>query len=105
MGRAGEGRFGDTTRIFIEGISLKMCFEEWKPGCPGVLAQHHSDIAQVFGLGREVMTFRTPREASRIARDLTRHPAERREIGRRARALVLREHTWAARLPLLEAHL
>jgi Glycosyl transferases group 1 len=69
------------------------------------LTQHHSDLADIYELGREVMTFRTPGEAGRLAKDLARHPAECREIGRRARARVLTEHTWAARLPLLESRL
>ncbi len=69
------------------------------------LTQHHGDLAGIFELGREVLTFRTPWEAGRLARDLARRPAACREIGRRARARVLREHTWAARLPLLESRL
>ncbi len=69
------------------------------------LTQQHADLAGVFELGREVVTFRTPWEAGRLAKDLARRPAECREIGRRARARVLREHTWSARLPLLEANL
>ena len=69
------------------------------------LTQHHPDLADVYELGREVMTFRTPWEAGRLAKDLARHPSACREIGRRARARVLREHTWSARLPLLESRL
>lgn len=69
------------------------------------LTQYHSDLADVYGLGSEVITFRTPWEAGRLAKDLARRPSECREIGRRARARVLREHTWSARLPLLESRL
>lgn len=69
------------------------------------LAQHHDDLANTFELGREVLTFRTAWEAGRLARDLARHPAECREIGRRARVRVLGEHTWTARLRLLETRL
>ena len=69
------------------------------------LAQHHADLADVFELGSEVITFRNPWEAGRLAKDLARHPAECREIGRRARARVLGAHTWSARLPLLESRL
>jgi Glycosyl transferases group 1 len=69
------------------------------------LAQYHADLADVYGLGSEVITFRTPWEAGRLAKDLARRPSECREIGRRARARVLREHTWSARLPLLESRL
>ena len=69
------------------------------------LTQHHADLAGIFDLGKEIITFRTPWEAGRIAKALARHPAECREIGRRARARVLGEHTWSARLPLLESRL
>lgn len=69
------------------------------------LAQDHPDLADIYSLGSEVVTFRNPWEAGRIAKDLARHPAECRAIGRRARARVLREHTWSARLPLIESHL
>jgi len=69
------------------------------------LTQHNLDFADIFDLGREAVTFRTPWEASRLAQDLARHPSECREIGRRARARVLGEHTWSARLPLLESRL
>ena len=73
-------------------------------GC-SYLTQHHTDLADIFDLGREIITFRTPWEAGRLAKDLARHPAECRELGRRARARVLGEHTWSARLPLIESRL
>jgi hypothetical protein len=69
------------------------------------LAQHHADLGKSFELGREILSFRTMWEASRLAKDLARHPAQCREIGRRARARVLGEHTWASRLPLIESRL
>ena len=69
------------------------------------LTQHHADLGAVLDLGREVVTFRTPSEAARIVKDLARHPSACREIGRRAQARVLRDHTWSARLPLLESRL
>ncbi len=69
------------------------------------LTQHHVDLADIFDLGREIITFRSPWEASRLAKDLARHPSECREIGRRARVRVRGEHTWSARLPLIESRL
>lgn len=69
------------------------------------LTQHHADLAEVFELGKDIFTFQSPWEASRLAKDLARHPSECRAIGHRARARVLGEHTWSARLPQLEAHL
>lgn len=69
------------------------------------LAQHHADLQNIFELGREVLTFCNTWEAANVSKDLARHPRECREIGRRARARVLAEHTWTARLNLLEKHL
>lgn len=69
------------------------------------LAQYHSDLADIFALESEIMTFRTPWEAGRLAKDLGRHPSKCREIGCRARARVLQDHTWSARLPLIESRL
>ncbi len=69
------------------------------------LTQHHADLEGVFTLGKEIFTFRSPWEGARLAKDLARHPAECREIGRRARTRVLAEHTCTARLPAIEARL
>ena len=69
------------------------------------LTQDHPDLAEIFESRKDITTFRSPWEASRLAKDLARHPAECREIGRRARVRVLGEHTWSARLPQLEARL
>ncbi len=95
-----EGGAGSNCRRYLKLRDLEF---------PGMgccyLAQHHADLADAFDLGKEVISFRTPWEAGRLAKDLARHPSECREIGRRARARVLREHTWSARLPLLESRL
>ncbi|MFT3867818.1 MAG: glycosyltransferase [Nibricoccus sp.] len=69
------------------------------------LTQYHRDLAEIFELGKDILTFRSAWEASRLAKDLARHPAECRAIGHRARARILGEHTWSARLAQLEAHL
>jgi hypothetical protein len=69
------------------------------------LAQHHSELANIYDIDREVITFRSLWEAGRLAKDLARHPSACREIGRRARVRILQEHTWTVRLPLLEARL
>jgi hypothetical protein len=69
-------------------------------GC-AYLAQHHDDLALVFDVGREVRSFRTIGEGLRVARELARDPEGCRQMGLRARARVLAEHTWSARLPQL----
>ncbi|HVU16605.1 MAG TPA: glycosyltransferase [Candidatus Didemnitutus sp.] len=69
------------------------------------LTQYHRDLDAIFDLQHEIATFRSPWEAARIARDLARHPSRCREIGRRARARVLAEHTWSSRLAVLETRL
>jgi hypothetical protein len=95
-----EGGTGPDARSYLKLRDLEF---------PGMgcccLTQHHPDLLGIFELGREIITFRSAWEAGRLARDLARHPDECRKIGRRARARVLREHTWAARLPLLESRL
>jgi spore maturation protein CgeB len=95
-----EGGAGQNARSYLKLRDMEF---------PGMgccyLAQHHADLADAFDLGKEVITFRTPWEAGRLAKDLARHPVECREIGRRARARVLAEHTWSARLSLIESRL
>lgn len=65
------------------------------------LTQHSEDLEGVFEIGDEIRTFRSLFEAREVARDLARHPAECRRLARRARARVLSDHTWSARLPRL----
>lgn len=95
-----EGGLGPDARSYLKLRDLEF---------PGMgccyLSQHHADLCEVFALGQEVITFRTAWEAGRLARDLARYPAKCREIGLRARARVLQEHTWSARLPMIEARL
>jgi hypothetical protein len=95
-----EGGAGPAARSYLKLRDLEF---------PGMgccyLTQHHSDLAHIFELGRDIFTFRSPWEASRLAKSLARYPSECRAIGRRARARVLGEHTWSARLPQLEARL
>lgn len=69
------------------------------------LCQHHKDLGDAFVLGQEVISFRTAWEAGQLARDLARFPSKCREIGRLARARVLQDHTWSARLPMIESRL
>lgn len=63
-----------------------------------VLTQHNEDVEHAFEIGREVMTFRSAREAAAFVRRSVRHPADARAMGQAARRRVLAEHTWSARL-------
>lgn len=95
-----EGGLGPDARRYLKLRDLEF---------PGMgccyLTQHHADLTDVFDLGKEIVTFRTPWEAGRLAKNLAHYPSECREIGRRARARVLEEHTWSARLPMIESRL
>jgi hypothetical protein len=95
-----EGGAGADTRHYMKLRDLEF---------PGMgccyLTQHHVDLAKVFELGKDIFAFQSPWEASRLAKDLARHPSECRAIGHRARTRVLGEHTWSTRLPQLEARL
>jgi hypothetical protein len=63
-----------------------------------VLTQHNEDVEHAFEVGREVMTFRSAREAAAFVRRSVRYPAEARAMGQAARSRVFAEHTWSARL-------
>ena len=93
-----EGGSGNVCRNYLKLRDLEF---------PGMgccyLTQHHRDLAEIFEVGKDVITFRSPWEAGRLAKELARHPADCRAIGRRARARVLGEHTWSPRLPRLAA--
>lgn len=65
------------------------------------LTQHNQDIPLVFEIGKEVLTFRSIYQASRLIRHLLKNPEERAEIATRGRRKVLSQHTWARRLQQL----
>jgi spore maturation protein CgeB len=69
------------------------------------LTEHNEDIAGIFEPGREVLTYRTMREAAEMIRELGRAPEKARRIGEAGRRRVLAEHTWTTRLKQLAAAL
>jgi spore maturation protein CgeB len=69
------------------------------------LTNQSEDLESAFALGREVLGYRNLMEAAGVCRRLQTRPEEAREVGRRGRARVLENHTWAARLPEIRAAL
>jgi hypothetical protein len=65
------------------------------------LTEHHEDIPRVFEVGREILTFRSPREAASQVRRIRKQPELAREIGQAGRQRVLTEHNWGVRLQQL----
>jgi hypothetical protein len=62
------------------------------------LTQHNDDVEHAFEIGREVLTFRSAREAASLVRHSARHPQYARTMGVAARRRVMAEHSWSARL-------
>lgn len=58
-------------------------------------------IAEFFEPGREIVTFRGPKELRQVVEHYLERPDERQEIAARGRERAHREHTYAARLSVL----
>lgn len=69
------------------------------------LTEHNDDLASVFQIGQEVLTFRGSGEAARHLRDMRRHPERARQIGFAGRQRVLQDHNWGVRLRQLAERL
>jgi hypothetical protein len=69
------------------------------------LTEHNEDINNAFDVGREVLTYKTIREAARQIRELNRDPKRAARIGAAGRRRVLGEHTWDTRLKQLSQSL
>ncbi len=68
------------------------------PAAGGFLITDYMEgLEEVFEIDREVVVYRTPEELREKARYYLDHPDERQEIAERARARVMREHTFAHR--------
>lgn len=76
-------------------------FEAAACGTP-ILSDSWPGLESFFKIGEEILTVRDPREVLQYLRDIPER--ERRELGQRARARVLREHTAAHRAEELEGH-
>ncbi len=69
------------------------------------LTEHNSDIARVFDVGKEILTFQSIGEAAQQIRRMHRHPDEARAVGEAGRHRILNEHNWGVRLQQLAAKL
>jgi spore maturation protein CgeB len=69
------------------------------------LTGHNEDITRVFEVGKEVLTFKSLREAAELIRRMRKEPGTARRIGRAGRRQVIERHNWAARLKQLEEQL
>jgi hypothetical protein len=69
------------------------------------LTEDNEDIHQVFEVGKEVLTYKNPFEASARIRHLRKHPEIAREIGRAGRRRILDGHGWNIRLKQIEQSL
>jgi len=89
------------------GMSFAFCnqrvFELAAMGIPQVV-DHRADLPNYFELGREMVTFSTPRELKARVQEILHTPTNADEIGAAARRRVLQEHTHMHRIRrLLEA--
>lgn len=65
------------------------------------LTEGNPDMDRAFRSDEEVLVYRTMREAAAQVRKIASEPELARSIGRRARARVLRDHSWTARINTL----
>lgn len=63
-----------------------------------MIASRTPELQRLFDEGKDIVLSSGPQETLELVDYYSRHPAERQRIGRRARANVLANHTFAARL-------
>jgi hypothetical protein len=69
------------------------------------LTEDNDDIRRIFEVGKEVLTYRSLREAADQIRRIGKEPERARQIGCAGRRQVLENHNWAVRLKQLEEQL
>ncbi|HOJ52012.1 MAG TPA: glycosyltransferase [Syntrophales bacterium] len=62
------------------------------------LTEDHPELARVYKIGEEIMTYRGIDDLEQKIRYLLSHPEEAEAIRQRGRARALTEHTWEARM-------
>lgn len=99
---SGDGIHVDIGRIYQLDIVTLRVFDV--VSCGGfVLAHHNEELGDLFALGEELISWRTPRELHEKVAWYLQHPDERRRIAAAGRARLLRDHTVARRLESLLA--
>jgi hypothetical protein len=98
---SGDGIHVDIGRLYQLDIVTLRVFDV--VSCGGfVLAHHNEELTDLFVLGEELVSWRTPAELHEKVSYYLAHPEERRRIAAAGRARLLRDHTVAKRLaPLL----
>jgi spore maturation protein CgeB len=79
-----------------EGMTIKT-FELAACGTP-MIHNNCVGLAEAFEPGREVMVFKSPREARSAVEHLLADDAARRQMSQAARGRLMRNHTWSDRL-------
>ncbi len=69
------------------------------------LTEHNEDVAAVFDVGREVLTYHSIWEASRLTGELSGNLERTKRIGAAGRCRILNEHVWSVRLRQLAERL
>ena len=79
-------------------------------GCGTLLITDHKDnLDEIFKIGREVISYRSPEECIEIIKFYLNHPEERNKIAEAGQKRTLKEHTYENRMKstaeILERHL
>ncbi len=61
------------------------------------LTHHNPDLEELFVIGKEIETYKSPEECVEKVRYYINHPAEAEAIGKAGRARAERDHTWEKR--------
>lgn len=68
-----------------------------------LVTDHRANLNQLFDVGSEIVSYRTPAEAAELVRHYLAHPKEADRIAAAGQARTLREHTWTNRMARLVA--
>lgn len=89
----GVGTIGHCTDFY----SLKMRDFDGPMSGSLYLTHHNADLEELFIVGKELETYRTPEECAKKVRYYIDHQSEANVIGRAGRARAEKEHTWEKR--------
>ena len=63
-----------------------------------LLTDQKNNLSEIFEIGKEVITYSNPNEASEMVQYYLQHPEEAEKIAKAGQARTLREHTYAKRM-------